>query len=104
MYKKTAMETMNKAIMTLYFFEPINRFKNQPAAKQYGQKQENGVHIFFNFLHLAKPCTKPSAISHYLLTISTLNEKYLKMGWYKTKRPYQNGRVFLSIQQAINYS
>jgi hypothetical protein len=43
---KTAIETMNRANIILDFFEPVNRFKNQPAAKQYGQKQNDRIHIF----------------------------------------------------------
>ncbi len=39
MYINTAMEMMNKAIIILDFFEPVNRFKEQPHAKQYGQDE-----------------------------------------------------------------
>jgi len=62
---KTAMETMNRANIILDFFEPVNRFKNQPAAKQYGQKQNDRIHIFLI------SNTLPNGVpSHWYLAIS----------------------------------
>jgi hypothetical protein len=38
---KTAMEIMNNAIMMrLDFFEPVDRFKNEPPADKDGQKEK----------------------------------------------------------------
>ncbi len=41
MYRNTAMATINKAIiMMLDFFEPVDRFKNEPAADEQRQKKK----------------------------------------------------------------
>lgn len=40
MYMKTAMEMMNKAIIVLNFFEPVNRFEDDPADDQQGYEKD----------------------------------------------------------------
>jgi hypothetical protein len=59
---KTAMETMNRANIILDFFEPVNRFKNQPAAKQNGQKQNDRIHIFLIYDTLPNLVPKGNAL------------------------------------------
>jgi hypothetical protein len=42
---KTAIATINRATINSDFFEVINRFKNEPAAKQDGQEENDRIHI-----------------------------------------------------------
>ena len=44
MYAKTAREIMNSANIVLDFFEPVDRFKNEPAQKEQGREKDEGKH------------------------------------------------------------
>ncbi len=51
MYMKTAMATINRANINSDFFEIINGFKNEPAAEQDGQEENDRIHIILFYPH-----------------------------------------------------
>jgi len=57
MYAKTAIEMINSAIMISDFFEPVDRFKKQPAANKDGQQEDCSDHFILFLITIGKADT-----------------------------------------------